>query len=217
MCSSPTASFVTAAVTGTAGLFALWRTRNWREWPIAAMPLIFAVQQCIEGALWLTLPDAADQPLAVGLVGMFLFFAQVFWPTYAPLAVLLIEPHKGRRRTMLACLAVGAMTSAYLLWGLVSHDHSAAIVDDHIVYGTEVKFSVILGLAYLVGACVPALLSTHRAVLAVGVVVMVGATVTFFAYWEWFASVWCFFAAAASALVLLYFERTPPKRPAASG
>lgn len=206
MCFSPTASFITAAVTGTVGVLSLTRASTRRELPLAAMPLIFAIQQCIEGALWLTLPEASQRPLAFGLVGLFLYFAQVFWPVYAPLAILLIEPSKQRQRLIGLCLAVGVTVSVYLLLGLLGKPHSAAIIDDHIVYGTEVTFSVTLGLAYLSATCLPLLLSSRRAVVGIGIVVILGATVTYFAYWEWFASVWCFFAAASSALILLYFE-----------
>ena len=40
-----------------------------------------------------------------------------------------------------------------------------------------------------------------------GVVVLVGSVVAYLLYWEAFVSVWCFFAAAASSVILFYSEQ----------
>ena len=55
MCFSAPASFVAAAVTGAVGVAAMMRVHRREELPLAAMPLFFAVQQAIEGFLWLSL------------------------------------------------------------------------------------------------------------------------------------------------------------------
>jgi hypothetical protein len=52
------ASFVTAGLTGAIGIIALTRVSEPRQLPFAATPLFFAVQQGIEGLLWLNLPLA---------------------------------------------------------------------------------------------------------------------------------------------------------------
>ena len=49
MCFSATASFVTVAVTGTAGIVALIRVNRREDIALAATPLFFAAQQAIEG------------------------------------------------------------------------------------------------------------------------------------------------------------------------
>jgi hypothetical protein len=212
MCFSATASFVTAGVTGVAGIVSMCRANERRELPLAATPLFFAVQQSVEGLLWLTLPVAPDGTTATALAFLFLFFAEAFWPIYAPTAVLLIEPDDRRRRLMLACLAVGAVVGGYLLWWIVSRSHGAAIVDGHIVYVTENKHSDWLGLAYLVATGLSLLLSSQRTVVALGAIVLVGSTVAYVFYWEAFVSVWCFFAAAASVAILWHFERSRWRR-----
>jgi hypothetical protein len=58
MCFSAAASFVTAGVTGAIGAVALTRVNEPRELPLAATPILFALQQSIEGLLWLNLPIA---------------------------------------------------------------------------------------------------------------------------------------------------------------
>jgi hypothetical protein len=212
MCFSAPASFITAGVTGAIGIVALSRTTARREMPLAAVPLFFALQQSVEGLLWLTLPVAPDGPAATALTLVFLLFAEAFWPVYAPVAVLLIEPDGWRRRLMLACAVAGAGVGAWLLWWTVSQPHGAAIVGGHIVYTTEQPHSDLVGLAYLAATGLALLLSSHRTVVALGAIILAGSTTAYMFYWEAFVSVWCFFAAAASVTIVLHFERARRQR-----
>ena len=207
MCFSATASFVTAGVTAVIGVVSLNRVNDKREAPLAATPLLFAFQQCVEGLLWLQLPLAPDSAAVQGLTFLFLFFADVLWPVYCSIAVLLIEPDHRRRRLMLVCLAIGAGVSAQMLWSIATRPYGAVILEDHIVYLAGYTPSVALGLAYLAATGLPLMLSSHRTVLVLGAIILVGSATAFFFYWEGFVSVWCFFAAAASMVILGHFER----------
>ena len=215
MCFSAIASFTTAALTGTIGIIALSRTTRGREIPFAATPLVFAFQQCIEGALWLALPENTGRAIDNGLVSLFLFFAQVFWPIFAPLAVLLIEPQRTRRALMRVCLVLGIVVGGALLRGIVSKTHSAAIVDGHIVYLTEYQLPLLLNICYLAAIALPLVFSSHKVATALGTIVILGCVVTYLAYWEWFASVWCFFAATASCVILFHFATAQLRSPVA--
>ena len=206
MCFSATASFVTAGVAGASGLAALARAHEPREWPLAAMPILFALQQTVEGFLWLSLPSAADGAIATNLTFAFQFFALVFWPVFAPAAAWLIEPHERRRRLMFVCIVVGAGVGAYLFWSILNRPHEL-IVDGHIVYATANAHSKATATAYLAATGLPLLLSSRRWVFALGVIVTIGSAVAFAFYWQAFVSVWCFFAAAASVVILFHFER----------
>ena len=84
MCFSAPASFVAAGLAGAAGLASLARVQSKAELPLAAMPLVFAIQQTIEGFLWLTLANEAVGPTSSSLTEAFLMFALVLWPIYAP-------------------------------------------------------------------------------------------------------------------------------------
>ena len=206
MCFSAPASFVTAAVTGAIGLVTLTRVNEPRELPLAFTPLLFALQQGIEGTLWLDLPMAPDGLLATVLTSLYLFFAEAFWPVYAPIAVLLIEPSDQRRQFMVACLGVGAGVGGYLFWWLLTRSHGAAILEGHLVYVTEYQHSDAVGLAYLAATGLPLLLSSHRTVVVLGAIVLAGLLVAYAFYWEALVSVWCYFAAAASVTILGHFE-----------
>jgi hypothetical protein len=206
MCFSATASFVAAGMTALVGAATLSRVDSLRALPLAATPLIFAFQQATEGVLWLVLPASPTGFLSSSLIFLFLFFAYVFWPVYVPFAVLLLEPDKRFRRSLLVCLAVGVALSGHLLWWMLTRSHSASIQEEHIVYETGYHASVPVALAYMVATGLPLTLSSHRWVLSLGAVTLVGSVVAYLFYWEAFVSVWCFFAAAASGVVLGHFE-----------
>lgn len=205
MCFSATASFVTAVLTGAVGVAAVIRSRRARELPLAGMPILFAVQQAAEGVLWLELPLDPISPVSSAMSLIFLTVAQVVWPVYTAIAVVLIEPSLVRKRLIFMCLAIGGGVSGYLAWWLVSMPYGAIIADGHIEYVSGRAFSYTLCLAYLAAAGLPLVLSSHRTVVALGSIVIVGAGTALFFYYQAMVSVWCFFAAAASIIILWHF------------
>jgi hypothetical protein len=130
----------------------------------------------------------------------------VFWPVYAPLTAWSLEPNERRRRLMLACLAIGACVAGVLLWRLLTGPREAVIANSCIVYRTTPGDLIPIGLAYLAATSLPLVLSSQRTMLALGVVTLTGCVVAYAFYWEAFLSVWCFFAAAASIVILGHFE-----------
>ena len=207
MCFSATASFVACGATGAVGLVTIVRARGANELPLAAIPLLFSAQQGVEGLLWLTLPIAPGDPASSLLTNLFLLIAAVFWPVFGPFAVLLIEPEAFRRRLMGGCLAAGAGVAGYTLWHGLSSLPTASIVDGHIVYSGEPGLSYAIVFLYLMATGMAPLLSSRRIVSLFGAMVMLGTFVTYAFYWEAFISVWCFFAALGSAVILAHFER----------
>ena len=206
MCFSATASFVACGVTGAVGLGTIVRARSTNELPLAAIPLIFAVQQGIEGLLWLTLPIAPEGPASTLLTQQFLLIATVFWPVFAPIAVLLIEPDPMRRLLLQGCLAIGLSVAGYSLWYGLTGSPAASIANGHIVYSGKPGLSHEIVLLYLLVTGVPPLLSSHLIVSLFGTIVVLGTFVAYAFYWEAFISVWCFFAAIGSAVILAHFE-----------
>jgi hypothetical protein len=215
-CASPPRQ-VSLQPVGAIGVVSLTLINGPRELPLAAVPLLFALQQSVEGLLWITLPTAPDAAIGEDLTVCFLAFAEVFWPIYSPLSVWPIEPGSIRRQFMLLCLAVGAGVSCVLLWSLLTRSHGTSILDDHIVYVTEGRHFSILSVGYLVASSLPLMLSSRPTLRARGIIVPVGSVVAHIVYWETFVSVWCFFAAAPSAVILCHFQSSRRRRPGSAG
>jgi hypothetical protein len=219
MCFSATASFTGGAVLLALGTVTVRRARRPAELPFALVPLLFGVQQLIEGAIWLTLPDKAPM-LNTVLTVIYSLFSHVLWPAYMPLAVLLIEPVPWRRRALAIIAVAGAMVGLYLLYFLTTVPIVSQVQGRHIAYVSPHFYIVAVMLAYLLGACGSLLLSSHGRVKLFGAAAFLAYLLVYAFYVTWFISVWCFFAAALSVIVLLYFPRRtrgPPSHGGASG
>ena len=216
MCFSATASFSAGALlfgVGTLTLRSALAAHQRRALPFAAIPLLFAVQQVIEGVIWLTFGYQAALLNSV-LTHVYSFFSHVLWPVYVPLAVLLMEPPGWRRRALAGFVAAGAAVGAYLLYVLVAFAVVSKPTGEHIEYDSPHFFAAVTMTLYLMSTALSPLLSSHRMVVVFGVLVLgsFGAAYAFYA--TWFISVWCFFAALLSAVVYLHFgvRRRGPSR-----
>ena len=210
MCFSATASFSAASITAVIGVATLRQVKHPRELLLAAMPLLFAVQQAIEGALWLKLPAGGGRDAALALSLYFLVFAKVLWPAYVAPAVLLIEPDLRRRRVLYALAALGCTISLYMLNRLIENPPPVAICGHSIDYGGNEYALSWQSFLYLLCTCVPLLLSSSGAIRRFGAIVVTGFLVSVTTYFATFISVWCFFAAAGSGVLYFYFRRAAP-------
>jgi len=211
MCFSATASFSAALFTAVIGVATLRQVKNPRELPLAAMPLLFASQQAIEGALWLQLAAGRSTEEVAALSFIFLVFAKVLWPAYVAPAVLLIEPGLRRRRALFAIAALGCAISIYMLNRLIENPPPVAAICGHSIdYGGNESASSWQTFLYLLCTCVPLLLSSSGAIRKFGAIVGAGFLVSVYTYFATFISVWCFFAAAGSAILYFYFRSAAP-------
>ena len=206
MCFSSTASFTAAGVLLIIGVQTVQRASRTADLPFAAIPLFFAFQQGLEGLLWLSLLDDA-QPFKDLLTQAFSLFSQVVWPVHIPVAVLLLEGVPWRRKVLIVISFAGAAVSVFLLYYLVQRPVVSVIEGHHIRYIFPHFHTFAASGLYLMGACVAPLVSSHRVVRLFGLGVTISLGITYVFYDAWFISVWCFFAAALSVLVLLFFRR----------
>ena len=207
MCFSATASFSVAAVTAVIGIAAIRHIKFPREVPVAIVPLLFAAQQSVEGIIWLQLSNSSTGNHVPELSVLYLIFAEVLWPAYAPFAVLMIETNPTRRQILSALSVIGVLLSIYLLSWLVTVTPIATIQNHSIVYGYYVNPLSWQQLVYLLCVCGPLLISSHGMIRLFGIVVLIGFAVSVYTYLTAFISVWCFFAAADSTLLYFHFKR----------
>ena len=115
---------------------------------------------------------------------------------------------------MLLCMGLGVAVAVSFLPALITGPHRASVVNRCIVYQTHHTHPELIGLAYLGATCLPMLLSTRRVIAGLGGVVLAGSIVAYLFYWQAFISVWCFFGAAGSAIILAHFEHARRTLPA---
>ena len=208
MCFSATASFSAAALLlgiGTLTLRSALATHQRRALPFAAIPLLFAVQQLIEGVIWLTFGGEATLLNSV-MTYVYSVFSHVLWPVYVPMAVVLMEPAGWRRRALVGFVVAGAAVGAYLMYVLVAFPVVSQPTGQHVEYVSPHFFAAVTMTIYLLSTAVSPLLSTHRMVDVFGALALLSFGAAYAFYAAWFISVWCFFAALLSAVIYLHFD-----------
>ena len=205
MCFSAPASFITGVGLLGIGAVTVKRARNRRELPYAAIPLLFGIQQLLEGVLWLTFSSPAPL-LNTWATHLYLLFSNVLWPIYVPLAALALETEAWRRRIMIGMAYVGAAVGLYLLALLILLPVMASDAGQHISYNFNNPYEQTTIIIYGIVTSLSLIFSSHQRVAAFGVAVLVSEVVTYQFYTTWFISVWCFFAAVLSIIVLWHFQ-----------
>jgi len=203
MCFSATASFSASAVLLGMGTLTLKSTRQRRDWLFAAIPLLFGIQQFIEGVVWLSFeygPSLLNMVMTYG----YTFFSHVLWPVYLPLAIVCMEPPGWRRYSLFGLVAAGATVSLYLLYYLVSYPVVSAPIGHHVLYVSPHFYQEAVITTYLLSSVFGGFLSSHRTVNVFGVLALLSFIATYYFYTTWFISTWCFFCALLS--VVIYFH-----------
>jgi hypothetical protein len=77
VCFSATANFAGSAVLGTAGVVTLTKVKHRRELLFAALPLLFAIHQFIEGFVWLGLDGILSPAVAHDMGAAFMLLCAV--------------------------------------------------------------------------------------------------------------------------------------------
>lgn len=207
-----------AAVIGVIGVATLAQPHDRRELPLAALPLGFALHQGTEGFVWLGLDEHV--PEATGQVAMYAYlaYAWVLLPLLVPLAVMLAEPLRSRRRVLGVFTALGALVAGHLAISMTTNHLSARIAGHTIQYGGAGANADFFTVLYVLATCGAFLLSSHRRVVWFGVANLAAVFVLVWIQSEGLTSLWCVWGALASVLIYLHFvERRRVADPIAAG
>jgi len=223
MCFSATASFGAAIGLATVGAVSIGMARRLdpERWqPLALMPLLFALQQALEGVVWLGL-DAPAPASGLRMVSLaYLGFAFALWPIWIPwsalrLAADLLAPWK--RRLFRSLWGVGALLGAGL-WipllldpGLINPIVRRGSIDYQVHPAwTDLLGHLAITLIYALIICLPLLLHPYRRLRLLGVALAVVFAVAQLAFLHAFSSVWCYFSALISSLVIWIMRDASP-------
>lgn len=205
MCFSPSASFTASAVLCLMGALTLRRTSVPREYALASIPFIFAIQQGVEGLLWLALRNPPH--MTYWLIHAYIVFAGMVWPVMVPLSLYLIEPEPRRKVLMMAVIAAGGVIAVYTFMLVMRHPVSASISDSCIIYSYPEPQPGSMLLLYVIAACAAFFLSSLASIMWLGFVNMAAFFLCYYLYRYDLTSVWCFFAALISGLIYVHFSQ----------
>lgn len=223
MCFSATASFTTAVALTPLGLAALGRARRREDsarcLPLACLPLLFALQQGLEGLVWLGLDQgaapAALRPAALAYLAM----AFALWPLWIPWSALRLcpaGPAPWRRRVIRAIAWLGRLL-ALLLWLPLLLDPSritpvlrhGSIDYQAAVPGSAQVSHLLVTLIYASVIVLPLLIAPRPWLWLLALALAVAFAAAQLAYLYAFSSVWCYFSAVLSVLVLWVLAARP--------
>jgi hypothetical protein len=213
VCFSATANFVGSGVLGTIGVVTLTKVKHRREILFAALPLLFAIHQFIEGFVWLGLDGILSPAVAHDMGAAFMLYAQGLLPFLLPLSVLLFEPDARSRKRMRPFLVLGGATTLYILWALTAYPLQLFVKGNSIVYINQATNNIAVAVFYVIATCGSLFFSKMKMMVIFGAanlaIILVVMEVKRYA----FTSIWCAYAAVASVIILVYFWTSSEARP----
>ncbi|HTC48995.1 MAG TPA: DUF6629 family protein [Candidatus Aquilonibacter sp.] len=213
MCFSATANFVGSGVLGAIGVVTLTKVKHRRELLFAALPILFAIHQFIEGFVWLGLDGILSPAVAHNMGAAFMLYAQGLLPFLLPLSVLLFESDASSRRRMLPFLAVGTATTLYILWALTAFPTQVYVRGNSIVYFNQATNNMTVAVFYVIATCGSLFFSKVRFMVVFGAANLAILLFVMEVRRYAFTSLWCAYAAVASVIILAYFWRSAAERP----
>ena len=203
MCFSASASFGASAVLAGAGIVAIKRTESPKMRAFASTPILFAVHQLSEGLVWLSFTDPELVPWQNSAMYFYLFLAQVTWPIWVPFVVWLMEPDKARKKVLSYLMLIGGAFSVYLVYCLFTYEASVVVESKHIRYQMHFPNLGLRRVLYFSATIIPLFISSLKWMKLLAGAFVGALILSFIFYTQCVISVWCFFAAILSMLVLL--------------
>ena len=169
----------------------------------AAYPLVFGMQQLMEGIVWHGIEDGNLSVIEMASRS-FAFFSHFFWLFWVPFSVWLLETDPTRKRFLLFLTAFGFCYGLSIFIPLLqegwlsvevarnSLDYRATMIYDGVIDRTVIR------IVYALQVVTAFMVSTNPKVRLFGILILLSVIAAFIFYKYAFVSVWCFFAALLS-------------------
>ena len=200
MCFSASASFIAAGALATLGGISLASAKK-KDKVLAAIPIMFSIQQFCEGIQWLYLNSGSSSPI---LGYFFLFFAFILWPIYIPVAVYILD--KKERKILGWFIFVGIAVAIYFVTILMMGPLNVLKINSCVAYYFNFPFQNVVVLAYMLAIIGSFFISSLNIFRYFGIVIGFLGLVSWFFFALTFTSVWCFFAAMVSLMFFFYIR-----------
>ena len=211
MCFSAVASFSAGILLTGIGVAAIREVKTSAVLPLAIIPVLFGVQQIIEGILWLSLmnPEWAEYQ-NVSTFG-FLLIAQVIWPVWLPASFMMYEKNPKRKKIIKLFLFTGILVAVYFLYCMLTFSMDASLQHRHILYDLSFpkKLVPVMAFLYVMSTVTSGLISTSPKVKLIGLIILIFYIVSRILFQPNLISIWCYFASVISILayIIIHDER----------
>jgi hypothetical protein len=220
MCVSAEASFALSGLLVPVGVYCMRKAgqRDTASLPLAAVPVLFGIQQFFEGLVWFGLGH--DKPSLTRSAALaYLFFALAFWLFWIPLSAMFLESRR-KIKTLLGLISLLGLAGglAYYLPILLGMEPlSVTAVQHSIQYqfghlpALDVLPQAAWHLAYLAIVSLPFILVARKqkGLIVLSTALIFSAAISHAYFWHAYASVWCFSAALLSLLIGYMFYGLP--------
>jgi hypothetical protein len=204
MCFSETVSFSAAAGLTLLGVGTIRQTTSRSQLLLASFPCLFAIQQTLEGFVWLgqSNRDVSEWD-AIGTYG-FLLFATLLWLVLSPLSIYLLEVEIQKKRLLLGLATGGLLLGVYLFGSIVSHGIQPQTFSGNLLYDLRfIPFYEISKYLYLAIIVLPFAIAHNLALRLFSCLVVSSFIIAQLFFHATMVSVWCFFAAVLSGFLYL--------------
>ncbi|HET6767115.1 MAG TPA: DUF6629 family protein [Chitinophagaceae bacterium] len=206
MCFSAGASFGAAAVLSVVGAAAVIKARTIPQGLFAAIPFIFSIQQVAEGMLWLSFNNEEIAGRSF-FTYVFLVFAIMFWPLWIPFTTRLLEKDATRKKILTLILFFGVIVSAGFACIVLLYPLEAVATDHHIHYRLDLPPAIdnlmwLFNILYFTTTIISTFISSTKRMKLLGFVFIVAYLSAMYFYNGAVLSVWCYFAALLSIVIL---------------
>jgi hypothetical protein len=217
MCFSAEASFGASAVLGVIGVVTVAKAKTVPMRLFASIPLIFSVQQLSEGMLWLSLHHPGLAAWESFFTCTFLVFAMLVWPLWIPLTIRLLETDPKRKKIMNPLVGIGAAVTIGVSCILFLYPAQVMPMHHHLHYRFDLPQTVknlinLFSVLYILATIATPFISSIKEMKWLGVIFLVSYLFAEIFYHGFVVSVWCFFAALLSLIVLWIVAKSSKER-----
>jgi hypothetical protein len=199
MCFSASASFIASGGLISLGV-ASFAVAKKKEKIIAAVPIMFGIQQALEGVQWLYLKNGSS---SVFFAYAFLFFALIVWPIYSPTFLYVLDK---KNELLKKFIFLGIVVALYSIIVLITQPLSIKEVGNCVNYDFNYSLDWLLAMIYLITVFGAFFVSNSRILKLFGLFFAILALISWIFYTSNFISVWCFFAAIVSSMFFVYIK-----------
>lgn len=212
MCFSLQASAIASITLMIIGSLTVKNNYAYKTRFIAMIPFIFGLQQASEAIIWLQFFVPLSKAIIDIATYFFLICAYAIWPLWVPTALWYAESDINTKKKLLISIISGAAIASLLLYYLSMHKPHSTITCAHIVYTTHIKqYWYIPGsIAYLLATIAPWFITHFYRFWIMGIALIISYGLSLWLYLNALTSVWCFFAALLSGLLLIILDKNKP-------